>query len=227
MIRALAEDLWVVERPLRFALVEVGARMTAVRLKSGALWLHSPVALDAELKPQLESLGSPRFAVAPNRFHHLFAGDYPTAYPELELWVAPGLPEKRKDLSGARLLGDVAPAGWAGEIDQVFFAGLPFANEVAFFHRASRTLMLCDLAFNVGRDSPPATRLAFRLAGAYERFGPTRLERILMRDRAAACAALERILAWDFDRVIVSHGQVLESGGPAALRAGYEWLLRT
>ncbi len=227
MLRPLAADLWVLESPLRFALVEVGTRMTAVRLRSGALWLHSPVALDDELKEQLESRGTPRFAVAPNRFHHLWAGDYPAAYPELELWVAPGLPEKRKDLSGAQVLGDAAPAGWADEIDQVFFAGHPIANEVAFFHRASRTLMLCDLAFNVGSDSPPGTRLAFRLAGAYQRFGPTRLEKVLMRDRAAARAALERILAWDFDRVIVSHGHVLESGGPTALRAGYEWLLST
>jgi len=33
------------------------------------------------------------------------------------------------------------------------------------------------------------------------------------------------ILAWDFDRVVVAHGEVLESGGREALRQGYAWLL--
>lgn len=32
-------------------------------------------------------------------------------------------------------------------------------------------------------------------------------------------------VALDFDRVIVAHGRVLDSGGQAALRAGFDWLL--
>jgi hypothetical protein len=56
-------------------------------------------------------------------------------------------------------------------------------------------------------------------------FGPTYLERLLVRDRAAARRSLERILAWDFERVVVAHGAVLESGGREALRAAYTWLL--
>ena len=47
-----------------------------------------------------------------------------------------------------------------------------------------------------------------------------------MRDRAAARQSLEQILAWDFDRVIVAHGDIRESGGREALKAGYAWLLR-
>ena len=50
------------------------------------------------------------------------------------------------------------------------------------------------------------------------------MERILIRDRAAARASLEKILAWDFERVTVTHGSVLEHGGREALRKSYEWL---
>jgi hypothetical protein len=32
------------------------------------------------------------------------------------------------------------------------------------------------------------------------------------------------VLAWDFDRVTVTHGEILESGGPAALARAYAWL---
>jgi hypothetical protein len=69
------------------------------------------------------------------------------------------------------------------------------------------------------------TRLAFRMLRAYKSFGPSILERALIRDRTAARKSLEGILEWDFDRVIVAHGQVRESAGRDGLRAGYTWLL--
>lgn len=223
-MRQLAEDLWVVDRPLRFAGLALGTRMSIVRLPGGDLFLHSPVALDDHLRAALLDLGRPRWAVAPNRFHHLFVGDY-RAFAGLELVGVPGLVDKRRDLTFDVVLGDAPHPAWAGLIEQEAFGGLPLMGEVAFCHRASRTLLTCDLAFNVGAEAPPATRLAFRLLGAYGRCGPSVVEKLLVRDRAAARASLQRILAWDFERIVVTHGAVLEHGGRAALRAGYAWLL--
>jgi hypothetical protein len=40
-------------------------------------------------------------------------------------------------------------------------------------------------------------------------------------DPTALHASLDRILEWDFDRVTVTHGEVLETGGPAALRSAF------
>jgi hypothetical protein len=225
MLIPLAPELWTAERPQRFYGLEVGTRMSVIRLADGSLLLHSPVALDAELRRELDSLGRVRFAVAPNRVHHLYAGGVARAYPEARLWVGPGLERKRPDLAIAGVLGDEAPPEWRGQVDQVFFRGRPFENEVVFLHRGSRTLLLCDLAFNFGPRAHPLTRLAMRLIGSYGRFGPSRLDPLLIRDRRAARASLERILAWDFDRIAVAHGDVLETGGREALRAGYAWLL--
>jgi hypothetical protein len=199
--------------------------MTVIRLSGGRLLLHSPVALDAELRRQLDALGSVRFAVAPNRVHHLYAGEVAPAYPGARLWVAPGLERKRPDLVFEAVLGDEAPAEWRGEVDQVFFAGRPYENEVAFFHRASRTLLLCDLAFNFGPRAAAPTRLLMKLIRSYGRLAPSKLDPLLIRDRRAARASLERILAWDFDRIVVAHGDVLEAGGHETLRRGYAWLL--
>lgn len=224
MLRRLADDVWVTERPQRFFGLPVGARMTVIRLSGGRLLLHSPLPLDAPLRAQLDALGRVAYAVAPNRVHHLYAGDVVRAYPEARLWVAPGLPEKRPDLVYEAVLGDEAPPEWRGELEQTFFRGRPYENEVAFFHPASRTLLLCDLAFNFGpRDALP-TRLLMKLLRSYGRLGPSRLDPLLIRDRAAARASLERILAWDFDRVIVAHGDVQESGGHPLIRDGYAWL---
>lgn len=224
-LHQLDRNIWVAERPQRFYGLEVGTRMTVIRLADGSLLLHSPVALDPELRGELDSLGSVRFAVAPNRFHHLYAGEVVRAYPEARLWAAPGVERKRPDLAIEALLSDEAPGQWKGEVDQVFFRGRPFENEIVFLHRASRTLILCDLVFNFGPRADTVTRLVMRFLRSYGRFGPSRLDPLLIRDRRAAKQSLERILAWDFDRVMIAHGDLLESGGPDALRDGYAWLL--
>lgn len=224
MLRRLADDVWVTERPQRFFGLPVGARMTVIRLSGGRLLLHSPLPLDTALRTELDALGHVAYAVAPNRLHHLYAGDVARAYPDARLWVAPGLPEKRPDLVHAGVLGDEAPVEWRGELEQAFFRGRPYENEVAFFHPATRTLILCDLAFNFGpRDAWP-TRVLMSLLRSYGKLGPSKLDPLLIRDRALARASLERILAWDFDRVIVAHGDVQETGGYALMRDGYAWL---
>jgi Domain of unknown function (DUF4336) len=224
-LEALADDIWVAERPQAFYGLPVGTRMTVIRLSGERLLLHSPVALDARLRAELDSLGRVLYAVAPNRVHHLYAGEVASVYPEARLWVAPGLERKRPDLRFEAVLGDESPEEWREEVQQTFFRGRPYENEVSFFHRPSRTLILCDLAFNFGPRTAAPTRLLMQLIRSYGRFGPSRLDPLLIRDRVAARRSLERILAWDFDRVVVSHGEILESGGREALRRGYAWLL--
>lgn len=224
-LRALAPDLWVVERPLGNALAEVGTRMTVIRLGDGSLFLHSPVRLDRAIRAALDALGPVRHVVAPNRAHHLFASDYLAGYPDASLYAAPGLPQKRRDLNFAAELGDAAPARWGGELEQHVFAGVPFLNEVVFYHRASRTLLLTDLAFNIPKAGLPGARIFGWISGAEGHFGPHRLlRRFMVRDRAAARASLARVLDWDFDRVTVTHGDVRERDGREGLREGFSFL---
>jgi len=226
VLRKLDEDIWVAERPQRFWGLEVGARMTVVRLADRSLLLHSPFELDRELRRELDELGTVRYAVAPNRFHHLHAGKVTEAYPEARLWVAPGVADKRPDLQFVAVLGDEAPDEWKSEVSQHFFRGRPMENEVVFFHHASRTLVMCDLAMNFGPRSPLVTRALMTVLGGYGHFRPTRLDRWIVKDHPAGRRSLEQILAWDFDRIVIAHGEVLETGGREALRAGYAWLLR-
>jgi Domain of unknown function (DUF4336) len=223
MLRALTDDVWVCEQPLRFAGLSVGARMTVLRVRGGALWLHSPVRPTDELRAAVDALGTVTYLVAPNRFHHLFIGRWMEAYPAARAFAAPGLPAKRKDLAFHGVIDDAA-GEWAPEIEHVCWRGVPMMNEVAFFHRKSRTLVLTDAVHNFVERRPFMTRVVFGMIGGYGGFKSTAAEKLLARDRPASRASLDRILAWDFDRVIMSHGEVLDQGGPDALRAAYAWL---
>jgi len=222
-LTALAPDLWVATRPLPLIVGDIGTRMTVIRLADGSLFLHSPVKLDGETKSALDAIGPVRAVVAPSRVHHFYVGDYGAAYPQATLYAAPGLEKKRADVHFGAVLDDEPPPAWAGQIDQHVFRGTPIMNEVVFFHAPTRTLLLTDLAFNVVRPMPGRARFFLRLVNA-RGFGPHRIIRFGVRDRVAARASLERILQWDFDRITVTHGDVLESGGHEALRAAFAWL---
>jgi len=225
MLTALADDLWVRDQPLRFYGLEVVTRMTIVRLSDGGLWLHSPVRPTPELRAAVDALGPVRFVVAPNRWHHLYVGDWQAAYPAAQAYGARGLLKKRKDLAFAGVLDDDAPAGWAGQIDQIARRGAPAMGEVVFLHRKSRTLIVSDSAHNFAPGAPVGTRAFFTLLGGWRGFRTTSLDRLVTRDRAAARESLERVLAWDFDRVVVCHGAVLDAVVKAAVARAYDWLL--
>ena len=225
-MQQLDQDLWVAQSPLRFFGLEVGARMTVVRLPNSKLFLHSPIAPTPELLSEVRALGEVAYLVAPNRFHHLFLGDWQRNFPNARAYAAPSLDQKRPDLKLDGLLSDEPVEGWAQALGQVFVRGFPFANEVVFFHRPSKTLIATDLAFNIGCDSPPLTRFIFRLSRTFGRLAPTLVERLLVRDRAAFRRSLEQIFQWPFERVVVAHGAVSERGGREELRQGYAWALR-
>lgn len=224
MLRQLDENLWVAELPLKFLGLAVGARMTVIRLVDGALWVHSPLRLTEPLRQAVEALGPVRFLVAPNKYHHLFIGEWMAAYPEARAYAAPGLPEKRKDLRFHAVLSEEVPAEWAGQIDVLPWRSAPLLGEVVFFHRASRTLVVTDIVHNLGPETEPLTRFIFKTLGGYGRMSTSVVDRLINRDRTAARATVDTILQWDIQRVILAHGHIVEQDGARAFREAYSWL---
>lgn len=225
MLQRRDDGLWTVDDPSfrLMGVAPIGTRMTLVRLRDGRVILISPIRLSPTLEAQIRALGIVAAIVAPNRVHHLFAAQAKHAFPEATLLAAPGLPEKRPQIPFDGLVTDVTSTEWGGELKALPIAGFPFLNEVAFFHRHTRTLILTDLCFNI-RSAPWWAMLAFRLNDMWQRFGPSRILRLLIRDRDALRNSLDQVLRWDFDRVIIAHGDILETGGHQALRGAYDFL---
>jgi hypothetical protein len=226
MLEAVAQDLWCAAVDLRFLGVHMGTRMTLVRLGDGTLWVHSPIAITDALRAEVDALGKVAHLVAPNLFHHLFVGQWKAAYPDATMWLAPGLERKRPDLvadpQGVVTLG-TAPPPWDAEIAQAPLTGFSF-HEVLFHHRASRTLVSSDLLENFSGSPYVFTRAYLKLAGLYGRVGVSRVLRWAYRDRPAVKEALARVLAWDFDRIVIAHGAIVEHDAKRALAEAYAWL---
>jgi hypothetical protein len=194
------------------------------RLADGDLWLHSPGPLANELMTEITALGSVQALVAPNGMHHLYLAQNIRAFPQATVYVSPALPAKLKEPFPYEILSDDPPTPWRGQFAQHVIQGIPRLQEVVFFHAASRTLILTDLAFHIRHSDSWFTRLFMRLNGAYGHFGPSRIFRSLVKDRATLRSSLARLQGWDFDRVIVSHGEVLESDGRHAMQTQYAWV---
>lgn len=101
------------------------------------------------------------------------------------------------------------------------------AREVVFFHRASRTLILTDLIENFEVDTLrwPWSWL-MRLSGAMHPDGkaPVDMRKTFRKGREAARASLARMLAWQPERVVISHGTWYQSHGTAELERAFRWL---
>jgi len=225
LVKPIDDELWAVETPLRFLGMQLGRRMAVIRLPGDELFIHSPAELSPRLRAELDELGRVRYVVPASALHgHLFMEQYRAAYPEALLFAAPGLELRRRDLRFDGELGETPDARWEGDLDQTLFRFNPSraGTEVFFCHRQSRTLLTGDAVWNVTSSMSPAARL---WAGWRTGVRPTPAFRLAVRDRQAARAALERVLGWQFERILVGHGEHVETGGREALRHAYAWLL--
>ena len=219
-LQLLDRDLGVVDHPLQVGGLALGARTTVIRCADGSVAVVSPGPLADEDAAAIAAFGPVRAVVAPNLLHHLFLQKALARFGQARLYAPAALAEKEPAL---RIDGPPSAIADAS-LRAVEIGGMPKLQETVLIHAPSRTLVATDLVFHLRPPAPLLTRLFMRFNGGFDRFGPTRICRSMCKDRAAVRAAIDRVLAEDFDRVIVAHGRVLPTGGPEALRAGFAWL---
>jgi len=223
-LERLDEGLWVAPAPQRFLGLQLGTRMTVVRLPTGGLWLHSVVPMTAQLRTEVEALGPVHHIVLPDFYHHLHVGPWSLAFPKARVHAPPRMAQKRPDLRIDAELSEAPHPDWATELKPFYISGCGL-RETVFLHPRTKTLIVADLVENFARGSPHwFTRGYLRLAGLDGRAGFSRLFRFIYGNRPRARASLDRVLAEDFDRVLLTHGEPIPRGGKEAIRLAYAWL---
>ena len=232
-LKLIAPDIWVIDGPaIRFYGMPFSTRATVVRLGSGELWVHSPTYLTDALKDEVATLGPVAHLVAPNWIHYAYVAEWQAAFPRAVSWAAPGV-AARAEKRGMSIrfdqdLGPHSEAPWTGQIEQIIVEGSKIHREAVFFHRQSKTLILTDLIENF---EPGKTawwlRPIIRLVGIADPDGQMPKDmRATFRDNPSQLrAAVEQMISWQPERIILAHGRWYETGGEDELRRAFRFVL--
>lgn len=226
-LNGVDKNIWTLEGDeVKMFLIPFHTRMTIVRLSDDKLWLHSPIELNSERLSIVKQLGEVSYIVAPNTFHHLFVGDWLKQFPSARLWGANGLPEKRPDLSFSGRLKESPEPQWEKDIDQLYFQGSKVLTEVVFLHKQSKTLIMTDIIQNHDRKHEVLFwKMVKNIIGVLSpNGGVPRDLRMTIRDKTAARKSLEKLLSWDFDRLIIGHGLCIDAHAKEYVSNCFKWL---
>ena len=226
-----SKNVWIIDGPsVRDMGFMFTTRMTVVKLSSGSLWVNSPVPVPFDTLKRMTELGPVRYLVAATPRHLWRLAAWHTLFPEAQLWVARTTPFtlKKGHLPFTGILGDEPPQGWANDLDQLAFKGNPLIEEVIFFHKASRTVILDDLIqIHPIEKGKPFRNALFKLEGVVSPHGGVGLEiRLSFTNRNLARRSLEKLLSWDFDKLIIAHGVCIEKDAKPFAERAFRWLVR-
>ncbi|KAI0031317.1 hypothetical protein K488DRAFT_79119 [Vararia minispora EC-137] len=241
VIREVTSGVWTFSRPFtRMGIAAIGGRSTAIKLADGGVWVLASTILDDRTKQTIDALGPVKYIVGADAVHYLFLGEFHKAYPEAKvLTVEEVLPNAEK--IGFRVDGywnDAKPVqefGFENDIQSCYFSG--FINkDVAFFHKASRTLIQADLLFNTPCKEQYSMygwpwrsgRTLFGLFGGfspYSGFHKWITKNLGSKDPEAMKRDAKTVSEWDFERIIPCHGDVIEKDGKIAWQSAFtHWL---
>ena len=227
-IKPLSDDIWIADGDtVSWYGMPYTTRSTIIRLDNGHLWVHSPIKITDALLSEVDQLGPVKHLVSPNKIHHLFMNSWKQAYPEAILYASPGLKEKRADINFEDELEDSPKLAWEKDIDQMIFKGSLNMDEVVFFHKKSRTLILTDLIENFHPDYFSGYKKAIAtVTGILSPNGKTPLDwrMSFLFGKKQARASLEKMISWNPSSIIIAHGECIYSDAVGFLKKSFSWL---
>lgn len=231
-LKHVAPDVWVVDGPIiRFGppwlKMPFPTRMTVLRLPGERLLIHSPTPLPGSLAGDVAELGRPRWIIGPNRLHYWWIPDWHTAFPDAEVYLAPRIAEQAQGRIDFPWLPLDRQHGlpWDTEVATLAIEG-SYMTEVVFFHRATKTLVLTDLIENFERQRVGlCMRCLAGIGHVLDPDGQTPSDMRMTFAKPALRLAVETMIRWGPERVILAHGRWYERDGTKELRRAFRWLL--
>lgn len=228
-LREFAENIWVVDGPDVRDLMMFTTRMVVVKLPDNRIWVSSPVPASFDTLKEITAKGSVKYLVAGTPRHVWRLAAWHTLFPDAELWAARKTPFtlKRAPLDLTGILGDEPPRAWENDFDQLAFKGNPLIEEAFFFHKRSRTLILDDLIqIHPIAKGKPFRNALWRVEGVLSPHGGVALDfRLTFTNRTLARQSLNKLLSWDFEKLIMAHGPCIETDAKAFVERAFRWLI--
>jgi len=227
MLEPFGPSLYVAEGPVvSFHGFPYPTRMAVARLSDGSAWVWSPIALTQELADEVQAIGPVRHIVSPNKLHYLFLQAWAEHWPDARLYAPPGLARKKPALHFHAELDGQPISSWQADIDYVVFRGSFAMDEVAFFHRASRTAIIGDLIQRFTDEHLAGWKgMVMKLGGLAGENGSTPGDwRASFLRHGPARAALRKVLEWNPGRLLIAHGSCAQSEAADIVAKALRWI---
>ncbi|KAI9891715.1 MAG: hypothetical protein M1814_002465 [Vezdaea aestivalis] len=232
----------------RYGQLKIGARGTIIKTPSGSLVVFSPTPLTRQTRETVETLGGEvKYLIAPDAEHYLFLKEWLAAFPGASIIgpasLAPKLQKSNVPMATQVTYENQSQLNLDAEFSATFdlaFVGA-VACEVVLLYRPEKTLLVADLLFNL-----PAKE-QYSKAGSKEESGvwtkafnrmrgltgqPAVWQRrilgaIAASDKTSFDGGIQTVAGWEFERIIVCHGDVIEEGGKEIWKSIFEGHLST
>jgi hypothetical protein len=227
MLEPFGPSLYIADGPVvSFHGFPYPTRMAVARLSDGSAWVWSPIALTTELADEVQAIGPVRHIVSPNKLHYLFLQAWAGHWPDARLYAPPGLARKEPALHFHAELDGQPVSSWEADIDYVVFRGSFAMDEVAFFHRASRTAIIGDLIQRFTDEHLSGWKgMVMKLCGLAGENGSTPPDwRASFLRHGPARAALDKVLAWNPERLLIAHGSCAQNGAADIIEKALRWI---
>ena len=231
LLEEFSQNIYILNGPtVNFMGFPYPTRMAVIKLSNGSSFIWSPINLTKELAEEIETnIGKVSCIVVPNKIHHLFLKEWSEYFPNASIFAPPGLRTRNvvEGISFEADLSDEPELLWKDDIEQVVFRGSFFMEEVVFFHKVSKTIIVGDLIQRHEEETCTGfLGCLMKLDGIVGDDGSTprdyRLTFLLHHNKCRA--SLDKIIAWDIDRMIIAHGSCCQKNGKEVVRKAFDWV---
>ena len=184
-------------------------RATLIKTERGSV-LISPINFTPQQLSEIRAQGEVIAVIEPNAYHNLWATEARSLFPRATLWSVPGYEKRHPNLNPDKILTR-DPWPYEADLKLKLLEGAPKLNEVVFYHPKTSTLIVTDLLFNMKNPKGLLAPIMFRIMGAYKKLAVSNLWKRFTEDKDKFRASISEILKWDFNRLVMAHGSIIES----------------
>jgi len=207
---ALYPNLFRATKLIKIPLLwSVSAAMHIVKEGNEVIVIDPFVLPDAE-KEALEQLGKPTAILLTTTFHVRDAEQYRSRYGAKVFANRAAVPKLGIPVDEAFGDGDSLP----GNLKAIEMTGTSPGETILQHNLEKSGLITGDALFNLQKGE---TNAVIRLLGFRENLNP--MPKLIIKDKKRAAEAYQRLLDYDFDQILVSHGAPILSGAKEQLRA--------
>lgn len=199
---------------VKMPIMNLHVQSVYIETEKGKILISPGSQLTAE---QLESLDHVTDIVAPNLYHCAGIKKASKVFPDAKLWGPLAADKVKPNIQWEDILTEQSWP-YQNELQMLMIEGMPKVNEVVFLHKETKSLIVTDLCFNMVDVKGFGAWIILKLFGTYKKLAISKFFLNGSKDKTATKQSLDRLLSFDFENIIVSHGENVIGGGKEKLK---------